>query len=79
MSGVSSELSGKILRIGVDLGGTKVEFVALEAAGRELHRNRVPTPRGDYDATVRAVRDGVLQIEKDLQRSATGNRHLATR
>src|SRR6202795_4883465 len=71
MSGASPELSGEKLRIGVDLGGTKIEFVALEADGRELHRHRVPTPRGDYDATVVAVRDGVLQIERELQHTAT--------
>src|SRR5260221_4034530 len=71
MSGVLPELAGKKLRIGVDLGGTKIEFVALESDGTELRRFRVPTPRGDYDATVKAVRDGVLQIERELQRGAT--------
>src|SRR5437899_5440268 len=71
MSGASSELSGQKLRIGVDLGGTKIEFVALEADGRELQRFRVPTPRGDYDATVKAVRDGAVKIETDLRRAAT--------
>ena len=58
-------------RIGVDLGGTKIEFVALENDGSELHRHRVPTPRGDYAGTVNAIRDGVLQIEGQLQRRAT--------
>src|SRR5260370_26302012 len=70
MSGVLPELAGEKLRIGVDLGGTKIEFVALESDGTELRRFRVPTPRGDYDATVKAVRDGVLQIERELQRGA---------
>jgi len=59
------------LRIGVDLGGTKIEFVALERDGRELHRNRVATPRGDYEATVRAIKEGVEEIERQLGRSAT--------
>jgi fructokinase len=59
------------LRIGVDLGGTKIEFVALEGDGRELHRNRVATPRGDYEATVRAIKEGVEEIERQLGRSAT--------
>jgi len=45
MSGVLPELAGKKLRIGVDLGGTKIEFVALESDGTELRRFRVPTPR----------------------------------
>jgi len=71
MSGAAPESSVKKLRIGVDLGGTKIEFVALEDDGRELQRFRVPTPRGDYDATVKAVRDGALKIEKELQRTAT--------
>src|SRR3974390_2695024 len=59
------------LRIGVDLGGTKIEFVALERDGRELHRNRVATPRGDYEATVRTIKEGVEQIERQLGRTGT--------
>src|SRR3974377_718295 len=59
------------LRIGVDLGGTKIEFVALERDGREVHRNRVATPRGAYEANVRGIREGVEQIERQLGRSAT--------
>src|SRR5947209_8728365 len=43
------------IRIGVDLGGTKIEFVALERDGRELHRHRIATPRFDYEGTVQAV------------------------
>jgi len=71
MSGSSPERSENKLRIGVDLGGTKIEFVALEEDGREQQRFRVPTPRGDYDATVIAVRDGALKIETELKRNAT--------
>jgi len=63
--------NGNKLRIGVDLGGTKIEFVALEPDGRELHRNRVATARGDYEATVRAIKEGVEQIERQLGQSAT--------
>jgi len=59
------------LRIGVDLGGTKIEFVALEQDGRDLFRHRVPTPRFDYDATVRAIKEGVEDIERELRRPAT--------
>jgi fructokinase len=43
------------LRIGVDLGGTKIEALALDAAGSEVFRKRVPTPRGDYAATLAAI------------------------
>lgn len=42
-------------RIGIDLGGTKIEALALDRSGRELFRRRVPTPVGDYAGTVRAV------------------------
>ena len=42
-------------RIGVDLGGTKIEAIALGRDRREIFRKRVPTPRGDYDATLAAV------------------------
>ena len=42
-------------RIGVDLGGTKIEAIALDAEDAEIFRKRVPTPRGDYDATIAAV------------------------
>ena len=40
------------LRIGIDLGGTKIEALALDAAGREVFRKRVATPRGDYAGTL---------------------------
>jgi fructokinase len=44
------------VRIGVDLGGTKIEAIALDPAGLEIFRHRVATPRGNYDATVDAVK-----------------------
>lgn len=59
------------LRIGVDLGGTKIEFVALERDGTELYRHRIPTPRFDYEGTVRAIADGVKEMENKLGRTAT--------
>ena len=43
------------MRIGVDLGGTKIEALALDPKGREVFRKRVLTPRGDYAATLDAV------------------------
>src|SRR4029453_9937974 len=43
------------MRLGVDLGGTKIEILALDADGRERFRRRVPTPQGDYDATLVAI------------------------
>jgi fructokinase len=43
------------MRIGVDLGGTKIEIAALDAGGEIRFRRRVPTPRGDYEATLAAI------------------------
>jgi fructokinase len=54
------------LRIGVDLGGTKIELAALDAAGREAFRKRVPTPQGDYAGTLRAVADLISEAESAL-------------
>jgi fructokinase len=48
-------VSERRYRIGIDLGGTKIELLALDAAGREAFRKRVPTPQGDYAGTLRAV------------------------
>ena len=59
------------IRIGVDLGGTKIEFIALERDGAELHRHRIPTPRFDYEGTVRAITDGVKEMERQLGRTAS--------
>src|SRR5206468_3393138 len=43
------------MRIGIDLGGTKIEGIAIDSAGNECARLRVLTPRGDYDATISAI------------------------
>ena len=56
------------LRLGVDLGGSKIEVIALDGGGRELARRRVATPRGDYASTVRAVAGLVSGIEGELGR-----------
>jgi len=54
------------MRLGIDVGGTKIEIIALDDSGRELLRRRVPTPQGQYDETVRAIRDLVVSAEADL-------------
>ena len=54
------------LRIGVDLGGSKIELVVLDAAGRELLRRRVATPQGDYQATLECVAGLVSAAEHEL-------------
>ncbi|KPK40688.1 MAG: hypothetical protein AMJ69_01640 [Gammaproteobacteria bacterium SG8_47] len=59
------------MRIGVDLGGTKIEAIALGADGSPLQRRRVPTPRGDYAATLRAIVTLVHHLERDLGQGAS--------
>ncbi|MBI5923145.1 MAG: ROK family protein [Betaproteobacteria bacterium] len=55
------------MRIGIDLGGTKIEIIALDDDGGELLRHRVATPQGDYTATVQAIAALVEQTENRLQ------------
>ncbi len=43
------------LKLGIDLGGTKIHAVVLDATGRTLWEHRVPTPKDDYAATLRAL------------------------
>jgi fructokinase len=54
------------VRIGIDLGGTKIEAIALSNSGNPLIRQRVPTPAGDYHATLSAIAGLVDRIERDL-------------
>ena len=51
------------MRIGVDLGGTKLEAVALDDSGAELAKQRVATPRGDYEGTLDAIAEFWVYIE----------------
>ena len=53
------------MRIGIDLGGTKIEGLALADDGRELRRTRVATPRGDYAATIEAIASLVEALERE--------------
>lgn len=54
------------LRFGVDLGGSKIEIVALDGQGQECYRKRVATPAGYYAGTVAALVGLVRQAERDL-------------
>jgi fructokinase len=58
------------MRIGIDLGGTKIEALALEA-GKELRRQRIASPRGDYPATISAVCGLAAGLERDLGKKGT--------
>ena len=61
------------LSFGIDLGGSKIELVALDADGAELRRERVATPRNDYAATVAAIAALVRDAETALgQRGTVG-------
>ena len=60
-----------MIRIGIDLGGTKIEAVALGEDGDLLARHRVPTPRDDYEGTIAALVDLVSRIEGDLRTRAS--------
>jgi len=53
-------------RLGVDVGGTKIEILALDVHGNERFRRRVPTPRGDYAATLAAIVDLVRDAEQSI-------------
>jgi fructokinase len=54
------------MRIGVDLGGTKIEVAALDAAGHFVLRRRVPTPSGEFGTVVRAIAELVRAAETEL-------------
>ena len=54
------------MRIGVDLGGTKIEAIALADDGSVLQRRRIATPGGDYVAIVREIAELVAALEDEL-------------
>lgn len=64
-------MKNKGIRIGVDVGGTKIEALAIAPDGTELLRYRVPTPRGDYGATISAIAALVARLEQELDTRAT--------
>ena len=55
-----------MIRLGIDLGGTKTEIVALDQGGSELLRRRVASPRGDYEATLSMIVRLVREAESAL-------------
>jgi fructokinase len=52
------------MRIGIDLGGTKIEALALDDDGQQRHRERLPTPRHDYEGTLAAIAELVRRCEE---------------
>jgi fructokinase len=59
------------LRIGVDLGGTKIEIAALDERGTTLLRRRVATPQGEYRATLDAIAKLIAEVEAELEPAAS--------
>ena len=55
------------VHFGIDLGGTKIEILALDEAGNELLRRRAATPANDYAATLKTIVDLVREAEEFLQ------------
>lgn len=59
------------MRLGIDLGGTKIEIMALDASGKMLLRQRIATPQDDYPATLKAIASLVEATEKQLGQRGT--------
>lgn len=59
------------VRIGIDLGGTKIEGIALDAAGARLAGARIDTPRDDYPGTIKAIASLVVQLEREAGYTST--------
>jgi fructokinase len=59
------------MRIGIDLGGTKIEAIALGDDGGVLLRHRIPAPRHDYGATLEAIVGLVAHVERETGRRGT--------
>jgi fructokinase len=60
------------VRYGIDLGGTKIEIVALDADNAVLHRHRAPTPGGDYAGTIDAISALVAEADTQLSEFVAG-------
>ena len=58
------------MRIGVDVGGTKIEAIALDSTGKIAARRRMATPRGDYDGTLDAIAGLVRELETETRTRA---------
>ncbi|SDE30000.1 ROK family protein [Rhodospira trueperi] len=70
MTASATDPTQPCVRLGIDLGGTKIEGLVLDGAGTERARRRIPTPRGNYAATVSAVADLVATLEHEAGATA---------
>lgn len=69
-------MNNRDIRLGIDLGGTKIEIIALDADGTERHRERMPTPKGDYQGIIATV--GKLIASAEATIGATGSIGIGT-
>jgi fructokinase len=63
---VRISIEGVTMRIGIDLGGTKIEGIVIDPEGKELVRKRIPTPRHDYGSTIAQI----VSLIKDIASQA---------
>lgn len=59
------------IRIGIDLGGTKIEIIALDRDNQQIYQKRVSTPQGDYQATLTCIQTLICDLENNLNKKAT--------
>ena len=59
------------VRVGVDLGGTKIEVAALAPDGEEIARRRRPTPQGDYEGILHTIRELIDEVSAGLDVAET--------
>lgn len=69
MDDTKMESSSAALRMGIDLGGTKIEGIVLSQDGEQLWRQRIATPQGDYQGTLKGICDLVKTAERELGQS----------
>lgn len=59
------------IRAGIDLGGTKIQVAAFDCNDQQIYQKRIPTPQGDYHATLKAIHQLILSLEKELGSTAS--------
>ena len=52
-------------RIGIDLGGTKIECILIDYDGNEIYRERIPTPKNDYNGTLNSIKNLIRKSESE--------------
>jgi len=64
-------MNGGVLRAGIDLGGTKIAGIVLDASGTEVCRQRIATPQDDYQQTLQALAGLVATLEAEAGQSCS--------